>query len=52
MKYYLVQKEEGLGIIKVRPELQEGFLIEYADQIKAEADSMEELLRKLIKLRL
>lgn len=52
MKYYLVQKEEGLGIIKVRPELEDQFWEEYAGRVKAEADSMEELLRKFGKLRL
>jgi hypothetical protein len=52
MKYYLVQKEEGLGIIKVTPEDEDLFWKEYGGRVKAEADSMEELLRKLIKLRL
>ena len=52
MKYYLVQTGEKLGIIKVTPEEDDQFREDYAERIKAEAYSMEELLRKLIKLRL
>jgi len=52
MKYYLVKVDEEMKIIKVRPELEGQFWEEYGGRVKAEADSMLELLLQLDKLRL
>jgi hypothetical protein len=47
MKYYLVQDDDKLTIVKVRPGQEPAFLEEYAGRIKAEADSLGELLQQL-----
>lgn len=52
MKYYLVKINDKLEIIKVQPHQEDQFREEYAGTIKAEADSLGELLQQLGKLRL
>ena len=52
MKYYLLENNGKLEIIKVQPHQEDQFLKEYAGRIKAQADSLGELLEQLSKLRL
>lgn len=52
MKYYLLENNGKLEIIKVQPEQEPAFLKEYAGSVKAEADSLGELLQQLDKLQL
>ncbi|MBW6479331.1 MAG: hypothetical protein K0B37_07910 [Bacteroidales bacterium] len=52
MKYYLLENNGKLEIIKVQPHQEPAFLEEYAGRIKAEADSLGELLQQLGKLQL
>jgi hypothetical protein len=46
-KYYLLENNGKLKIIKVQPHQEPAFLKEYAERIEAEADSLEELLQQL-----
>jgi hypothetical protein len=50
MKWYIIQVDNEYKIIKVQPDEEDCFLEEYADRIKAEADSLAKLLQQLEKL--
>lgn len=52
MKYYLLENNGKLEIIKVQPHQEDQFREEYAGRIKAEADSLGKLLEQLGKLQL
>jgi hypothetical protein len=50
MKYYIIQENDELKIIKVKPEQEEMFLDEYKGKILCSGDSMAEALQNFGKL--
>lgn len=52
MKYFLLKINDKPEIVKVEPDQEDEFREEYAGTIKAEADSLMQLLQQLGKLQL
>jgi len=52
MKYFLVKINDNVKIVKVEPLQEDEFRKEHAGTIKAEADSLMQLLQQLGKLQL